>query len=167
MADLGELTSRVDLARPVFEHECEQTVFENGLTTYVDVVKYVEKQLLIGDSAKLMGVIRDEHLPPVDPPAQTGAATGQAPPDSDADGHADREAGGEADEGEDDEQVEGDTEWMADTLNCFAEGDAEGGPNVIDADATPFDRYGLHGTYVDPGEEATAALWIMSHPPSI
>jgi hypothetical protein len=108
-------------------------VFENGLPNYVDVVKYVEKQLLIGDSARLRGVVRDEHLPALDPPAETGAGTGQAPSDSDADGEAD---------GEDDEQVECDPEWMANTLNFFAEGngegDAEGGPNVIDADAAPL-----------------------------
>ena len=123
MADLGELTARVDHARPVFEHECEQAVFDNGLPTYVDVVKYLEKQLLIGDSAKLMGVIRDEHLPAVDPPAETGDATGQEPSDGEANG----------------EQEDGDPEWLADTLNFFAAGDgageAEGGPNVVDADA--------------------------------
>ena len=102
-------------------------MLDNGLPTYVEVVKYLEKQLLIGDSAKLMGVIRDEHLPAVDPPAETGDATGQEPSDGEADG----EANGE--------QEDGDPEWLADALNFFADGDgageAEGGANVVDADA--------------------------------
>jgi hypothetical protein len=125
------LTSCVDLARPVLEHECEQELFENGLPTYVDVVKYLEKQLLIGDSAKLMGVIRDEHLPAVDPPAATGGATGQEAPGSDEDGEA-----GSEDEGEAGGEDEGDPQWLEDTLNFFAEGEDEGGLKVIDADAT-------------------------------